>query len=318
MWITLASLVVVLPFTANNLWQQRWVVGLSSLVVMLLLAGNVAFYQLGRKPLFNLGYLFPAVGAFLAICFQEQGVIGALWSYPAILMFYFILPRRQAAWVNVLLLAIVVPSAFSVLPTFLAARVLATLVAVSVLAGIFLHVIADQHRRLQRAATIDPLTGAHNRLQLDIVLTGAFQRAQRYGTPVTLIALDLDHFKSINDSYGHHAGDQVLRRVATLLKSRLRFTDTIFRTGGEEFLVVLDNTPEEPAASVAEELRRRIAEADILGESRPVTASLGVAQLEADESIEDWLRRSDLRLYSAKEQGRNRVVAGERKLVQAL
>jgi diguanylate cyclase len=125
---------------------------------------------------------------------------------------------------------------------------------------------------------------------------------------MTLVSLDVDHFKSINDSLGHEAGDAVLSRLGELLRRRARSVDKVFRLGGEEFLVFLFGTDLENGKSVAEELRGIVESHDFLPD-RKITASFGVATLRPAENWTEWIKRGDKNLYRAKEEGRNRVVA---------
>lgn len=307
-WLASVSGIIVLPFSVNNLIHQRWFVGTASLVVLAILTSNAVALKHERKPVLPIILLAPACIGFLITCFIRQGLIAAFWCYPTVVLFYFLLKPHQARVVNILILAIVVPVAGTLLPTEWATRFGATLAGVSVTSAIFVHLIHLQQQELRQMATLDPLTQVNNRLQLDLVLRAAQARYRRSQTPATLVALDIDHFKQINDRFGHAAGDLVLKQIATLLRTRLRATDTIFRTGGEEFLVLLELTPLGPAVEVAEQLRRRVADAQLLAEA-PVTISLGVAQLEPDESLDTWIQRSDALLYHAKQTGRNRVAA---------
>jgi diguanylate cyclase (GGDEF)-like protein len=245
---------------------------------------------------------------FILIAFREQAIIGALWCYPAVLTFYFTLPEKQAWTANAALFAGVVPMSWIMLETPIAARVAATLLGVSVFSAIFVRVIDGQQRALQERAERDPLTGLHNRTLLATTLEQATERARRSGTPMTLLALDLDDFKAVNDEYGHGAGDRVLRGVAIVLLARLRKSDLAFRLGGEEFLAFLYGTDEEDGRRVAEELRAAV-EARAMLPDRAVTVSIGVAAFSRDENWEAWMRRCDRKLYDAKAMGRNRIVA---------
>jgi diguanylate cyclase (GGDEF)-like protein len=245
---------------------------------------------------------------FLAFALRKQGIIGALWCYPAVISFYFMLPERKAWIANAVLLAVALPQAWGALEAPLAARVAATLLAVSAFSAIFVRVIIDQQRRLEAQAITDPLTGLSNRTTLRAALEQAIQQSSRTRTPMTLVALDLDRFKSINDSLGHDAGDSVLRAVGDLLHRRIRRADKVFRLGGEEFLALLYGTNEENGRRVAEELRGAVASLALLPD-RPVTVSIGVATLRPDESWIEWMKRSDENLYRAKASGRDRVAA---------
>jgi diguanylate cyclase (GGDEF)-like protein/hemerythrin-like metal-binding protein len=131
-------------------------------------------------------------------------------------------------------------------------------------------------------------------------------RARRYGQALSVAIVDIDHFKRVNDEYGHPVGDQVLARTAKLLSSCVRESDTVARWGGEEFALIAPMTTEEGAASLAEKLRSIMA-ATHLGPREPITASFGVAELRPDDTVETLLQRADEALYRAKQSGRNRV-----------
>ena len=306
-WITLVGAVIAFPFAINCLLSKRWLLGFVCLAVLVLFVRNATPSERARKSSKGRLALVPGIGLCLALCFFELGVTGAFWCYPAITLFYFILPQAQARWANVFLMLIIFPSAYSTLPLELTFRISATVFMVSLSSAIFVHLISLQHKELLRMAIVDPLTQVYNRSHLGSCLKSAQSRARRLGTPMTLVSLDIDHFKSVNDTYGHAAGDDVLREVAGLLSRRMRDSDFIFRTGGEEFLVLLEGTVQEKAMGVAEELRHRVMKAELIP-GRRVTVSLGVAQLSEGEELEQWLKRSDRRLYQAKSEGRNRVV----------
>ena len=155
----------------------------------------------------------------------------------------------------------------------------------------------------------DPLTGVNNRVAMDSTLQREVELAHRYGTPLSLLALDVDHFKVVNDTYGHATGDCVLKAVAGAAVSSIRSTDIIFRFGGEEFIILLSNTTEEGALCLAERIRQRIqAEKYICNDAIiAATASLGVACLSKGENVHSLFSRADQALYRAKSEGRNCV-----------
>lgn len=168
---------------------------------------------------------------------------------------------------------------------------------------------------VEAMAITDPLTGLFNRRRLDDVLRREWAVTQRYKNSLSCIMIDIDHFKKINDQYGHAAGDDVLKQVATLVRSRLREVDLAARFGGEEFVILLPQTDKEGALILAERLRSTICEKPIPanGKDLTVTASFGVSAnrdvVEGDP--EDLLRGADIALYHAKNDGRNRVVGFE-------
>lgn len=178
--------------------------------------------------------------------------------------------------------------------------------------------IALQNARLygevQRLATTDELTGLNNRRQLFTLGELELGRARRYGKPFSAVMIDIDHFKSFNDRFGHSVGDEVLRLVAERSRSALRTLDVIGRYGGEEFCVLLPETGLEAAVLVGERLRQSVGGSPLPSQAGElgVTISLGVAELQTGESLASLLNRADEALYAAKEGGRNRVVSAGR------
>lgn len=166
---------------------------------------------------------------------------------------------------------------------------------------------------LRAAALHDGLTGLYNRRFFNASLPGARATCRRRGTPLSVLMLDLDRFKRVNDQFGHAVGDQTLQAVARALERSIRESDLLVRFGGEEFAVALPDTDPKLALEIAERIRTEVArlEQSALGHPGPQTVSVGVATLvpEAAESLEDLLRRADDALYRAKETGRNRVCA---------
>ena len=166
---------------------------------------------------------------------------------------------------------------------------------------------------LRSGSERDPLTDLYNRRHLEISLQRELARAQRHGFPVSLIMLDVDHFKSFNDTNGHEAGDEVLRNVAHVLKRHTRAEDVACRYGGEEFLVVLPACPVDDAYAKAEAIREAIAQLHVFsrGIALPrITASLGIACYPEDgERMEDLISEADAALYRAKSSGRNCIAA---------
>jgi diguanylate cyclase (GGDEF)-like protein len=165
---------------------------------------------------------------------------------------------------------------------------------------------------LHRLATTDPLTGLYNRRSFFDQLHQELSRAGRYRRPLTLLFLDVDHFKEINDRHGHPAGDQALKSLALLLQAESRRNDIVGRIGGEEFATVLVECGLDQAREAAERLRRQVERLRVDSDQGPLsmTVSIGLAQAVSDqERLEQLLKRADRALYQAKRQGRNRVSA---------
>lgn len=165
----------------------------------------------------------------------------------------------------------------------------------------------------QRAVfDLDPLTGVHNRRSMMAELDRERDRALRTGAGLCVALCDVDHFKSVNDKYGHSVGDQVLLAVVGRLIANLRPYDSIYRFGGEEFLIALPDADKGRAVGVAERLRRALCDTEVAVSeemSLPVTASFGLCMVEEDASLDETIGRADRALYRAKHDGRNRVVS---------
>jgi diguanylate cyclase (GGDEF)-like protein len=168
------------------------------------------------------------------------------------------------------------------------------------------------NRQLGELAVTDPLTGLHNRRHLYRQLEREFARARRYGHPLACLMLDIDHFKQVNDTYGHQVGDRVLVLVGEVLRGSVRTTDFAGRFGGEEFMVLAPETPRDGMALLAERIRQGVpARTGTVGAETPrVTISLGVATTEVatGATADDLVRCADEALYQAKRAGRDRVV----------
>lgn len=236
-----------------------------------------------------------------------QGDVGILWIYPTFIVSFFLTAPLVAVIINgIAALALVVHNvAFDSTEQMLA--FIATSIIVSASSYIFALRNESQRLQLERLATFDPLTGIRNRRAMDMALRNAVTHASRTQVPYALVMLDLDHFKRINDTHGHSAGDAVLVRCADLLKRNIREADRLYRFGGEEFVVLLTGIGREGLETVLTNLRRQLAQ-KLTGPNGPVTASFGAALLREDETWEFWLARADAALYRAKDAGRDCVV----------
>ncbi len=163
------------------------------------------------------------------------------------------------------------------------------------------------YRDAVRAAHKDALTGCSNRAAFDEALGREVLLAQRHDRPLGIIVIDIDHFKTVNDTHGHTTGDCLLKALAHTAENTVRLSDQLFRYGGEEFVVLLPETDIKGVKRLAERIRRRIETLDCICEGNHIsmTASLGIATLNADDTEEGFFRRADAALYRAKNEGRN-------------
>ncbi|MDO9075165.1 MAG: GGDEF domain-containing protein [Rubrivivax sp.] len=302
--------VAMAPFAVLHLVGANWLMfGVNAILVSSMLS-NVWALKRGRAPVvpfWTLGFVMVAAACASVLA---QGLNGVVWAYPALFMFFFVLPRGLAMALGLVLLASVTAASTVSMGWPLAARVFMSLGFVLVMINVVLNVVGELQRALVTQAITDPLTGAYNRRHLQEHLAQRVAPAGRAVVGDALLAIDIDHFKRVNDEHGHAAGDEVLCRLVAAIGARKRGADMLFRTGGEEFVLLLPRTSLQAAQGVAEELRRRLAEAELMpGES--VTVSIGVSALAPGQSVDAWLQTADAALYGAKREGRNRVVVAQ-------
>jgi diguanylate cyclase (GGDEF)-like protein len=171
------------------------------------------------------------------------------------------------------------------------------------------YTLGKYQRRLEEMATTDKLTGLLNRQVMDSLFDQISNTQKRQGTPLSVMITDVDHFKQVNDRFGHLTGDRMLEAISELLRSNTREADALFRWGGEEFLILLPNCDLEHARGIAEKIRQAVTKVKLPSERGDVkvTLSFGLAQQREDESQNSFLSRADSALYEAKRAGRNRV-----------
>lgn len=307
--VAFAVLMLMLPLTLYALFRGHYVVGFGGFYITTILVINTMLIARGRnhEPMTLYG-LVPGGIVCMALSFSVDGNLASVWCFPSILACYCMLSRRKAVVANTMIMSVAVPMMFWTLDPVDAARLTASLLCVSLFANILVREIDAQQQRLRFQLDHDPLTGLLNRTSLKRQLQDAISAYKIKSVPATLLAIDLDHFKSVNDRFGHDTGDRVLCEIARLLKQDASFDGAAFRLGGEEFLILLTGNDEHEARSRAETVRTTIAAAVIL-QGHPVTASIGTAHLRATDDEQSWTRRSDNRLYAAKHNGRNCVVS---------
>ena len=203
-------------------------------------------------------------------------------------------------------------------PAMMQALPVANIAVISLCILVFSHVYEvtreQSQRQLLKIAQTDTLTGLANRARLSDIFKREQQRSRRYNTPMTLLALDLDHFKEVNDRYGHDTGDLALQHVARIFRECLRATDLAARLGGEEFGILLTNTNGQQGLEVAEKIRIAVASTPLTVNNDVIllTLSGGVAEFGPDgETLRQLVREADKRLYEAKDRGRNLIIPAE-------
>lgn len=294
------------PFLLFHIVQRNVLLAALSLLMVAVLAAAARALVRGRPVPLAFDWLMLPALAGIGVLMATVGVQGALWSYPALLFCQFALGRRMAFVASVLLVLGTSLYAAHLSEPSLGWRLAATLLLLWLMTTSALRVLALAHEELLGQASTDPLTGALNRRQLDLALGELVKRARRRPVPASIMLIDIDNFKQINDRLGHAVGDQVLVGLVKLLNERKRTADTLYRLGGEEFLLLTPDTAGIDASIFAEQLRRRVENTNVI-DGISVQISIGVSECRTDQMPEEWLELADQALYRAKEGGRNRV-----------
>ena len=179
-------------------------------------------------------------------------------------------------------------------------------ILISVAISMLIKNLILERKKLSDQAETDPLTKVYNRLKIEIEVQNCIEHYQRYGVIFSIIMFDIDHFKSVNDNFGHAVGDDVLKSITDLISNNIRKTDIFGRYGGEEFIILCPNTPEKNAIALAEKLRALLSDTNLQVVGK-VTASFGVASFSEHDSVDSLYQRADDGMYQAKNNGRNAV-----------
>lgn len=296
----------ILPFAGYRFATGDLITGVVDLTLALSIAGAAVYaWYSGETRLPGLFLAVVNTTGATVIAFLV-GEAGLFWMYAVLLANFFLVDRRKAVLATALaLIALVVhgKSFDSLLEMIL---FLVTSSVVSLFAFILAYRSEVLRIQLETLATHDALTGVHNRRALEEELQIAVAIYKRSRCPFGLVILDLDHFKPVNDRYGHDAGDRVLIACAELIQKATRKVDRVFRFGGDEFVVLLRDAGVAGLRTFSDNLRSRIA-SELSGPSGGMTISVGAALLE-NEHWQSWLGRADAAMYRAKRGGRNRIV----------
>lgn len=251
---------------------------------------------------------FLQMAATTLFAFAVEGLSGSYWLFASGLANYYIVDRKAALLMNTL--ACVAVAFYALDDSSASVRYSASFAMINIFLFSFARQLDKKNAELDRMLTVDPLTRAGNRSALEDALKRVKGQFDRHAIPVSLIMIDLDHFKDINDTLGHKEGDRVLAWVAATIQKRLRPSDSLYRFGGEEFIIIAENTLLDQAAFLAEDIRQRVENSrseSEFGNLPAITVSLGLAQLKVDETSDGWVSRADRAMYKAKAMGRNWV-----------
>lgn len=310
--VGICSIVGVTPYAVYRLQEGNWIVGFTDAFLVLGTSFAVLYaWRTGNtvRPGQFLAVIY-SVGGFLVTI--RLGINGLFWLYCLVLFNFFVVPPLQSLIATMITLAAVCVYGWMRPGDIFESRYqmmsfVVTYLMASLFAFVFAYRSRFQRRQLALLATLDPLTGIGNRRTMDEELGIAMADNKRYGMSFGLLVLDLDHFKSVNDRFGHNVGDQVLVDFVSMINNASRVSDRAFRLGGEEFVLLVPKVDEAGLAETAAHIQQRVAEL-LRSPGGAVTVSIGGCMLDGHSSREAWLRDADMCLYQAKEAGRNRTV----------
>lgn len=304
--LSLAGGCGIFPFAVYRLLSREWAIGIIDLIASIGMFTLFIYVFKTHKIEYATRILS---GLTLSAVIFSVNLLGAqqvYWAFPAVLSFFYLLKPRNAIFFTLIAIVMIFPILYQQTTLKTLGTMMAPLFVSISFAYFFAVQMEAQRKLLLEQATKDPLTGAGNRRALTEKLEQLIALFQRTGNKVTMLMIDVDHFKIINDTHGHNAGDRFLTKITQVFKARIRISDSLYRFGGEEFIIVAEDTDINDARILAEEIRTTIDNNDMILET-PGTISIGIAELKPEETDEQWIKRADQALFKAKQSGRNQV-----------
>jgi len=304
--ILLLLSVILAPLVVRHISTEQYLPGFAGIALSLVFVANLWLLAIGRQA-----FLSPAMVLLLTVPLVVLSVIygqeySLFWIYPLLVAVPSVLRTSEGLALGVLCLLVIVPLVFSRFETGLAVIISLSMIHTLLVSWWLMRAVNYQSSRFLDMVIHDPLTGAKNRRHFQHELKSAYSLWVRHKRISTLIFLDVDHFKRVNDDLGHGAGDVALQGLVKVVQDRIRGVDTVFRYGGEEFAVLLPETSASRAMALANDLRAQVEDTEIVA-GRKITVSSGVCDVSVADSADDWVKKTDEALYRAKSAGRNRV-----------
>ncbi|MCF6301426.1 MAG: GGDEF domain-containing protein [Proteobacteria bacterium] len=302
--LSATSVVVLLPYTVYRFVQQEWIVAVVDLTIVIGMAILFLYVYFKRKvrPAAIVLSVLTLAGNLLSV--YVKGPEQIYWVFPTIVLIYYLLPPVLAMIFGLVDLVVIYYLVDGLLEPAESTTILATIITTNIFSYVFSHFMKSQTRKLNIIAHRDTLTGTGNRRAMAKEVEHVVNLKKNNNTPVSSILLDYDHFKRINDIYGHAIGDRVLIHTSNLIETIIEGKGKLYRMGGEEFLVILHAMKIEEASKITEKICTEVASRKMEIEHQ-LTVSLAVSEYKSSETSDSWLSRLDKALYEAKNNGRN-------------
>lgn len=308
--ISAFAVIAISPFIYLRFIVDDYVMAALDAVIVILMSLFFLFtYKTRKADLAKLIFAILIICAIILII-ALRGQSHTYWIYPTVIAMYYMLPEKSAIAICIAAISVILFILYPSINNIDFFTILMTLTLTSFFSYIIFSNYNKTNAKLALLATVDPLTLCGNRRALDSVLLDTLSAQRREKSSISLILLDLDHFKKINDTYSHATGDKVLVDLVQLMSRHTRALDSIFRYGGEEFILVPLKVDWVAAELMAEKLRKLVEEHEFTDNIK-ITISIGVAQYKTEEAAESWIARADHALYKAKNAGRNQVVVSK-------
>ena len=309
-YIFLLLAVILVPVVGNDFYTEQLLPAVAGLLLLSLLMVDILLLSAHREA-----FLSPPIVVGMSIGLIILSVYyGQLYTlyllFPLLVALPVMFKTHWAITLGVLSALVAAPMVLTHFDLTTSVTIGISMVLTWLVSAWLVYAMTEQTRRLKGMAITDSLTGAFNRRYMELQAGRALQDWERNQRSVSLLLLDVDYFKKINDEFGHSVGDTALKNLVSLLKERIRGVDTLCRFGGEEFVLMLSETTALQAKIVANQLRRAVEQSQLLPRGT-MTVSVGICDVRQASDLESWFRLADAALYSAKDLGRNRVELAE-------
>lgn len=304
--LNLLGSISIFPFAILR-WQEGDITlaiidGIISLTLLSFFSYNFITRKTAVIKILNAIFLAIALLTSIAIKGQSQ----VFWVAPTILAIHYLVPVKHAKYINIILLTVMLMIIYPQTELINFITILSTTSLTASLAFVMFRAYNNKEHELTLHATIDPLTTSGNRRLLETKLSEVIAKQSRQQYSICLILLDVDGFKGINDEYGHAAGDEILISVCNLIKEHTRVLDSLYRYGGDEFIIAPLSMDLKTAKKLAEKIRHLVENHKFIHDIK-LTLSIGVSEYKNDDTPDSWISRADISLYKAKNNGRNKV-----------
>ncbi len=294
-------------FAIYRAWVQQWSIAILDFVVFI--GMTIIFIYVYKTDNFKKVSLIIILLALIGniFSFYLNGIRQVSWIYPAMLFAYYLMPPKQGIYVNLIMLMFYIPKLVSSLALIDIITVISTILLTNIIAFVFASGLTNQAEKLKKLASVDYLTQTGNRRALNYHLQNLHKQLRNHDKTASLVLLDLDHFKKINDTYGHIKGDEILMNLSKLLMRLYQGFGQVYRYGGEEFMIVCPNVAIEKVCEKSENIRKEVKRQIFINE-HCLTVSFGIAEYVKEEDVDEWVHRVDLALYQAKKEGRDCLI----------